>query len=97
MRFRRATGLRLSKCFYRDAPEDVDLDQSYSGCMRPLIPRMSFCLLIAVFLFEYNDKPIRELLMFFSNAEGRSSVDSPVSLNLVQVLSNHHSHETALS
>lgn len=29
MSFRRATALRLSKCFYRDTPQAVDLDQSY--------------------------------------------------------------------
>lgn len=29
MSFRQATVLRLSKCFYRDTPQAVDLDQSY--------------------------------------------------------------------
>ena len=55
MSFRQATVLCLSKCFYRDTPQAVDLDQSYSGCVRPLLSRMFFCLLVAAgFLFFFS-------------------------------------------
>lgn len=43
MSFRQATVLCLSKCFYRDTPQAVDLDQSY---VRPLLSHMPFCLLM---------------------------------------------------
>lgn len=64
MSFQQATVLCLSKCFYRDTPQAVDLDQSYSGCV---LSHMFFCLLIAVFL-THNDKPVLEALIYFKNA-----------------------------
>lgn len=49
MSFRQAMVLCLSKCFYRDTPQAVNLDQSYSGCMRPVLSHMFYCVLIAGF------------------------------------------------
>lgn len=52
--------LRLSKCFYRDTPQAVDLDRSYSGCMHPLLPHV-------LLSRDRNDTLVLEPLMFFSS------------------------------
>lgn len=36
MSFRQAAALCFNKCFYKDTPQAVDSDQSYSGHQRPL-------------------------------------------------------------
>lgn len=36
MSFRQAAALCFNKCFYKDTPQAVDSDQSYSGRLRPL-------------------------------------------------------------
>lgn len=43
MSFRQATVLCLSKCFYRETPQAVNSDQSYSGCAYPFTSHMFFC------------------------------------------------------
>lgn len=51
MSFGLATVLRLTKCFYRDTPQAVDLDQSHTGCVCTLLSALISSLSVNVFFF----------------------------------------------
>lgn len=63
MSFRRATALRLCKCFYRDTPQAVDLDPSYSRCFPSYV--LLFLLSGRFFFLTHTYKPALQLANAF--------------------------------
>lgn len=52
MSFGLATVLQLTKCFYRDTPQAVDLDQSHTGCVCTLLSSLISSVCVNVLFFD---------------------------------------------